>query len=379
MGGTLLLIVVLVVSILIINSRKSQTTTNQTATDNTASTGNPGGGLPGNNSGNSGNQNQNQNQPGKTAVGPAKISDGPVIAPILSYDGQAVWYFTHDGHLYKENLSSGLKQEYILPSNPQIDNAIWPVTGNDFILETDSATGKTFTYYNSSTKKFLAYPKNLRSVDFMPDAKHIVYDWVADNGKSTLSIANSDSTGYKDIVDLPAADENVKAAPLAAANKVLAYKDATPLDGTLNLIVFNADLSNGKLTALKTTTNNAALWSPDGKSFIFNYADPTAKIPQLYIENVAAGTNTSLGLNTVVSKAAFDSTGRNLYVAVSSADGTGDVIWHISLDSATLDKKPIFTSAQTRVTATNLLVSPDNQTLYFKNADGYLYALPIPQ
>src|SRR5689334_13781319 len=40
-----------------------------------------------------------------------KITDAASIAPAISFDGQAVWFFTAEGNLFKVNVATGLKQE----------------------------------------------------------------------------------------------------------------------------------------------------------------------------------------------------------------------------------------------------------------------------
>lgn len=89
--------------------------------------------------------------------------------------------------------------------------------------------------------------------------------------------------------------------------------------------------------------------------------------------------DTDMNIQTPVAKMAFDSTGANLYYAVAAADGSGDSLWKMNLQ--TFMPTEILTSAQagTQLDAYNLLISPDGSTLYFRNnADGYLYSVPVP-
>ncbi len=302
-----------------------------------------------------------------------KISDGAVISPVLSFDGKAIWFFTNDGHLYKVNLTSGLKQEFLLPAKLDIVDGIWPRQGNDFIIVSSGSGSKSFNYYNSDDKdkpdqKFITYPSSMKEVDFLPDGKHIAYNWVTDKG-STFATANFDATGFQNIVSLPDKDLNISVSSIG--DKAFAY-NKSGADGKLYFV----SIAGKKITTLKTSQENGAIWSPDGRRFIWNLdSGDGSKNDKLWLGDAQSYTNKDLGLNGSIWKVSFDKDGQNLYVAAN--DGGSDSFWRISL--GTLTKTKIFSSADAgsiKINATNLLVSDDGATLYFKNSDGFLYSIP---
>ena len=272
-----------------------------------------------------------------------KITDGPAVAPAFSYDSQALWYFTPDGHLFKINLQTELKQEYPLPSNSQVDSVIWPLTGNDFITVALNADGThTFSYYSSANKTFTKYPSNVTSVDFLPDGAHVAYEWVdAKTGKGELQVAAANLTGYSNVVALPDADDVIKVSPLGS--KVLAYSQGSPSNGKLYLVT----LDTKQVYTLYTAATNQAIWAPSGQNFIWNKdvnATTTSTSTDEFYGDLTSEKDTDMNIQTPVAKMAFDSTGANLYYAVAAADGSGDSLWKMNLQ--TFMPTEILTSAQ---------------------------------
>ncbi len=353
LGSILGLIIVIVVFIVIVNSRSKAPAVTENNNPETTQ-----------------NNTENQN-PAASPDQLTKLSDGAVLAPILSYDGKASWFFTADGHLYKLNLSTGLKQEYLLPTYLNVTDAIWPLNGNDFIVVTGTGATKTFNYYNAETKAFSEYPSNVKSVDFTPDGKHVIYNWVS-GAKSTLSLADPDLKNFQNVLDLPAGGLTLKVSALG--NKVFAYDHANSQDGKLNLV----NLDSKKLVTLRTSQDNAVLWSPDGKKFVYN-RDPDGKTENnsLWLGDSEEVTNRQLNISGAVSKVVFDQSGKYLFVASVGLDDQTESIWKIDLQS--LQKTKVFKVKDlvTKIDASDLLISPDAQILYFKNADGYLYSVML--
>ncbi|GAC1413387.1 MAG: hypothetical protein NVSMB66_5210 [Candidatus Doudnabacteria bacterium] len=365
LGGILGLIIIVVGFLLFLNG-KNKSSSNQTASNQTADNSNQGGLL---------SSNTGTLPSGGILSKVKKISDSPVVAPVLSLDGKAAWFFTPDGHLYKINLSSGLKQEFLLPSKIDITDAIWPGLGNDFIIVSGSGSAKTFNYYNNDLKnspdqKFATFPNNVRQVDFLQDGKHIAYTWITSTS-SMLAIANYDLKGYENLVALPSSDLTVKVSPSGV--RAFLYNANNPQDGTLYYVSFK----DKKLITLHTSTDNSVVWSSDGKSFIYNRdSGDGSKNNKLWLGDTSAITNKDLAISGAVNKSTFDRNGSNIYVAVPN--GGSDDIWRI--DTLTLVKTKVFNASDSgsiKINAKNLFVSEDGATLYFKNDDGYLYSVPI--
>ncbi len=311
----------------------------------------------------------------KSSTGIHKITDSQAIAPALSYDGQSMWYFTADGHLYKINLQTGLKQEFILPQKVSIVDAIWPSNGDNFVVASGSAGNQLFYYYDGAARQFIAYPSNIKGLDFMPNGSQVAYNW-ASGLTSEFSIADKTTKNHQTIVNLPVQGLTIKVSPLG--NQAFAYDAANPQNGKLYYILVDSK----KIITLPTALDDTALWSPDGKYFVYNRnsaAVGAAKTGELWLGSSSEAKDTDLHIAAAVSKVVFDKSASSIYVVAPTLDGLSEEVWKIDL--LTLDKTKVFKPADTDapIKANNLILSSDGSTLYYKNSDGYVYSLPLSQ
>ena len=367
LGSIAGLIVIIVVVIIVIASRNSSSTATQTSTTTPTTTTTTTTTTP--------TTTPAPVQPTPITITPTtkllRMTDSVAVGPVLSYDGTLLWYFTADGHLFKIDLKTGAKQEFILPTNLKVNNVIWPQTGSDFIVETDNATGKTFNYYSSKLNTFTAYPANVKEVDFMPSGQQVVYAWLDDaSGKATLSIANFDLTAHVKIANLPDSDDVIKVAPTRA--RAFYYKAASPADGK----IYYVNLTNKSIFSIKTAATNLVDWAPDSNHFLYNRLGPDgdAASTQLWLGDLDAKTDTALGINGTPAQAAFDRTGATLVVAQTNQNSEDFLVSSLQ----TAKKQTVSTGTGVLVNAAHMFVSNDGATLYFLNSsDGFVYSLPI--
>lgn len=310
---------------------------------------------------------QTENTPNENgSKEPIKLSDVPVVAPALSYDGKAVWFFTADGRLYKIDLISGLQKEFLLPALLAVDQVIWPQEGNDFIVASGTPGNNVFDYYNGEQKKFVRYPNNIKGVDFLPNTKRVIYNWVNDDGKSELTEANSEAGAHQKLMDLAEGGFTIKTSP--DGSKAFAFKEATPKDGKLNFI----NLGSKQTFVIRTSATNSAIWSPNSKNFVFNKLDAgNSESRMLWIgSSESASADRNLAINASADKVVFDRSGERMYV--SSDEG---LLWMVN--TSTYEKTQIAIPGLTTLNAVNLLLSQDGSVLYYKAVDGYLYSLDL--
>lgn len=297
-----------------------------------------------------------------------KLSDTKAVSPAFSYTGNALWYATEDGHMYTINLNSGLKKEYVLPSNLSVSKIIWPSAGDDFIIVTDtSAAGRTFNYYDSVKKTFTQYPKNIRGVDFTRDGKGVIYNWVTDKNLSGLTQANPDTSEHTALMDLPDGDYDVKISPLGDKAFVYQYKNSK--DGKLGYI----DLTAKKLITIATGMDNSAIWSPDGTKFLFNKPETDGAGDDLWLGDLSSTTgDKNLGVKAVATKAFFSADGQSIYVGVDKS------LWKISAKDQK-KTKVLDSSSSVSLDPKSLLISNDGKVAYIWNSDGFLYRAELTQ
>lgn len=127
------------------------------------------------------------------------LSGASVLAPVLSYDNNSIWYFNEFGQLYRQELDGDrMVQEYPLPERKNIKFVLWPSEGAYFILGTPEARFN----YDPLSNQFIQYPPEVKFVDWMPSGQRVLYVW-SDNKEITLSRAYFDLSDHDVLAKLP--------------------------------------------------------------------------------------------------------------------------------------------------------------------------------
>ena len=288
-----------------------------------------------------------------------KVLDELVISPVASLDSKAIWYFNTEGRLFRTNKDGSGISEFPLPAlaTSPIRQVLWPKTGSDFIVITNSGTSASKSYYNSAAKLYINLPKNIQSIDWMPDSLRVVYVWQSgDNKTQQLVIANADGTGFKAIKDVFWPDLNVKVSP--DGKTALLWRNAA---SDLNKI-YSANLNTGEInTVVDLGKNLGAVWVSANK-FIFAQSSITP-YPKIYLYDFISKQVVDLSLNTTLDKIAIDSNGQTLYAAVPKKDNTGDTFIKEDLISF---KQTSYFEPVSNVSGTHLLLV--GADLYFTNS-----------
>lgn len=185
-----------------------------------------------------------------------------VISPVLSFNGETVWFMGTDGKLYRQAVVAGSsKEEYLLPAAvPNPRKVIWQQKGSDFIVEQALSGHSRYKFYSATTKVFTDLSERVRDPRFLPDEKQIVYLWVAEDGRGELTISAPDGTNFKKLSDLYRPDYKMVVSP--AKNQILLFADDAQNPDNLLLV----DLGTAKFTSLdEKTAYSDARFSPDGK------------------------------------------------------------------------------------------------------------------
>ncbi len=296
-----------------------------------------------------------------------ELVDERAIAPISSFDGNAVWYFTANGRLFRVNTDGSGLSEFPLPqlTSGNLVDVAWPIEGNDFIAITATSAGEVKNYYDSVQKKYVALPANIQSFDWLPDGKRIAYVWKSgDNATQQLVMANADGTGFRTIKNVFWPDLQVKASPLG--KEVLLIRSM--IEGQVNKI-YRANLETGAIDIVIDEGRNLdALWLPGGEKFIFAQ-DNITRIPRLFLYNFSSRQVVDLNVNTTLDKVVVNKDGKYLYAAAPKKDNTGDEF--VKLDLATYKLETYFDPGED-LRAKNLIMVGNN--LYFVNSrDGKIY------
>ena len=297
-----------------------------------------------------------------------KITNEDAISPIPSFDGNAIWFFTKKGKLFRVNLDGTSLTEVALPAlSGEAVAAQWPMQGSDFILTMDQEWEMSRYYYNNQSKKFTFWPKNIQNFEWMPDSKRVAYVWKSTDGTSQqLTIADADTTGFRVVVNnLFWPDYKVLLAPNGMDALLI-----RSLADEVNKI-YKVELDTGKFeTVVEEGKNLDALWLPNSQKFIFTRASGSV-YPRLYIYDFNSRKTTDLGFNSSLEKLSIDKDGKYLYVATPRKENSGEEF--VKLDLGSL-KAETFIVPPSTIQAKNVIYI-GGKIFYVNVLDGNLYSI----
>ncbi|MDP3740731.1 MAG: WD40 repeat domain-containing protein [bacterium] len=209
---------------------------------------------------------------GESESGIKVLVSEAVISPVLSFDGEKIWYATPAGKMFRipitpylssptggEELKEGEKEEYLLPQPLEgITQVIWPGSGNDFLVELATSEGANqFAFYNGTNRTFHSLSPLLRKASFLANPEKIVYEF--DGAVRELKVSNKDGSDFRKVAELKRSDYEIAVSPA---------KDEAVLLGSDNLepsFLILVDLATGKFTDLdQKDFYKEAKFSPDG-------------------------------------------------------------------------------------------------------------------
>ncbi len=296
-----------------------------------------------------------------------KIGSDKVVSPVPAVSSQAIWYFNPDGRLFRINPDGSDRQEYPLPAQTNtVRKILWPNSGQDFIALTSGSAGDAKSYFNSQQKIYVNLPRNIKSIDWLPDSRRIVYIWQSGDGlHQQLAIANPDGTGYSTIKEVYWPDLQVKASP--DGKTALLYR-AKP-EGSINKI-YMVNFATGEINTVVDQGNNLeAMWISNNR-FLFTQRAITAQ-PRLYLYDLMLHQATDLDINTTLDKVIGSKDGNTLYAAVPRKDGNGDDF--MMQDLTTFHQENYFIPADP-IKAKNLMLV-GNSLFFVGAADSNLYTI----
>ena len=321
-----------------------------------------------------------------------------VVSPILFYNGNGITYLTSQGQLYKSDFDVDTNGQISLTRSRSLDieaksgigRILWPKNGDDFIAEMKGEGGTNlYTYFNFSTGAYVDLASQVTSLQWLPSGDKVVFLWTDKNAegvlKSTLNIANPDTTGYQTIAEMYETDDVIYVSPDGLN---LIYHRTQNEDSTNKLTLTTPD---GKIwrDLVSEGYNYGVLWSPDSQKFLFGKREKSGKNYQLWVFDLYSGEIKNLGVYSTPSKAVWSSDSRIIYTAapkdgqtVSDSDGLNSSFstdTFYKLDISTLEKVE-FTPENLSIDGRELFLDPSEDKLFFKNAqDGGLYYVDLRQ
>lgn len=319
-------------------------------------------------------------EPASLAV---RVTDEPVISPVLFYTGSGMSYFNSQGQLFQtdlkiENASALLsnKRELSIALKSNISKILWPRAGNSFIAQLGSVTQPSWSYYDSSKAAYTDIPSQVHSLDWMPSGDKIVFVWVDANGKATLNISNPDTSEYQTLTDLYEPDNVISVAP--DGKNILFYRTQTA-DNTKNTINMVSIDGKSFVSVVKDGYNFGVLWSPNSQKFLFTKRDSGTQKFALWVADISTGEVRNLGVYSSEMKAVWSKDSQTIFAGVPGSDSSSGGLTQDSIQKITVasGQSQEF-SPGIAVDTQDLFLSSDESILFFRNAqDNALYYIPV--
>lgn len=301
---------------------------------------------------------------GRKEFNPNKISEHIVVGPSTSFVNESVWFADKDGKFYRG--IGGNITEFPMPAitHKPLRKIIWSPTTQDFIAVGTAQNSDSYIYYNSKNKQYFSIPKNVKSVDWMPDGIRVLWIWQsADLLAQQLVITNPDNTGYKSVASLPWTEFDIKVSPTGKEALLVSTKDSA----TNNIYLF--DLDNGSYRTLVGTGKNLGVKWVNSNKFLYSQLSGTAT--NIHLFDITTNQDNDLNLESNTDKLVVDLAGKFAYIAVSQVFERGEKIVKIDLDSLQVSDEIESTNG---IKIKQLLLG--QKGLYFvSNEDGKLYEL----
>ncbi|HYF05703.1 MAG TPA: hypothetical protein VEA59_06060 [Patescibacteria group bacterium] len=313
--------------------------------------------------------------------GAVQLTNEEVIGAVLFYRGNSIAYLNPAGAFYQSaiknlggTVSLGSTREVMVEKRGGISKVLWPTGGNAFIAEfVDNENKKSYAYFNGDTGKYTDLPLQITSLQWLPGGTKIIYVFQSSDGKATLSTANPDSSGYKNLVTLLDPDVEIKASPNGQG--LLFYRIRNY--GQDNKIVYVT--SDGKLfkTVIKDGYNLGVSWAPDSRHFVFGKKNASGDFV-LWLGDTAGDPPVSLDMVATPDKATWAQDSSYVMVAGKAVAGrtkaTVETVRKIDITTLSSEEFDVGEGVDAR----ELFMTLKEDKLFFKNYNGgQLYYIDI--
>ncbi len=323
-------------------------------------------------------------EPEPAASRAVRLTDDPVVSPILFYQGNGISYFNRQGQLFQTDIQStdavvllSNKRELSIALKPDISRILWPRVGNSFIAEFQNGSNKkTWSVYDSSKGVYVDLPQQVSSVDWVPTGDKIMFIWVDANNKATLNISNPDTSGYQTLTDLYEPDNVISVSP---DGKNVLFHRVQNQDQSKNPI--NLVSSDGKTFRgiLSEGYNKGLKWAPNSSRFLFTKRDSSTGKFVVWMADISSGEIKNLGLTTDVSKVVWSKDSQTIYAAVPQKGTAGEGLTEdtvFRLNVGTLERQEF--APGVAVDVQEIFLSSTEETIFFRNAqDQSLYYISV--
>lgn len=309
----------------------------------------------------------------------SNLTDKNALGVSITQDGRMMnFYSKSDGKFYRLTPSGDIS-ELSGKTFYNVEKVAWSPNSNKAVLEYPDGSN---IIYDFASQKQITLPKHWQEFEFSPDSEKIAAKSMdADPDNRWLVTINSDGTNVQPI-ELLGNNANKVQVAYSPTGQVVAFSSTGEAQGFSRQDILLLGLSGENFKALRVNgLGFEGKWSKNGERLLYSVynADSDYK-PVIWITDASGdniGTNKrNLGLNTWVDKCAF-SDEFTLYCAVPQtldrgmgfqpklAEKISDVFYRVDIRTGL---KTFIAMPSGQYTAKNLMVSADEQFLFFTNA-----------
>ncbi len=316
------------------------------------------------------------------------ISKERVVSATLGEDGKTVKYYTRaNGNVFESDFDGLELKKTSATTLANLLKAVWS-GDKQKVIGIFSENGKTKKYfYDYNTNQSSLLNDKIGYVSWSPDSKKICYQFSESSGRSNISTANPDGTGYKNIFKTRL-DNLIIEWPIK--EKISLRQPASGLSQNF-LYALNSD--NGDFVRVLSDIYGLSVkWSPKADKILFSSTDALGKGPHLTLADESGANFKELKLSGIADKCIWSKDDKTIFCALPQQiseyatwpddyyKGTliiDDDIYKINLETG--EKTKIIGSGESgSFDAQELFLSPKEDYLFFTNRkDGLLWSLKL--
>jgi hypothetical protein len=314
------------------------------------------------------------------------------MAAVLSQDKKEIFFFSPDIYdMVRITLDGKDERNLSRLELRDIEDIAWSPERDRAIIKAKKEGNSLFILFKVKDKKGLELKKGLDNAIWANLGDKIIYKFYSSTTKErSLNVANPDGSNWEKIADVAWRDISVQQVPQSSLvsywNKPNAYEETA----LMTVGVMGGDtkkIFSGRFGA-------DYLWSPSGEKILVSSSDEKGSSKMsLAVVNRNGGEYKNLDLPGLAFKCIWAKDNKNILCSVPEniPDGsvmpndyqekkfnTSDSLWKIDTDKGKKTKISDSDGLGGNFDAVNLILSPEEGTLYFINrADGKLYRISL--
>lgn len=319
--------------------------------------------------------------------------DAPILSPSLSSAGEGTILFVdkNTGTLEKFNIASESKEVLAQETLTAPINAVWQKSGAFVFAKEFRSNEVSFRLFHiGSSDAPVALKWGVRYLIWDELGENILYTFQDPSGKMTLNKSLPNGSEWKELAKLPANPVLLASIP---KTPLVAFwgKPSNLHNGELKTV----NITNGDTKTLYPGKYGANyLWSPNGEKILMSWApEKNGSKTALATLNKNGGEYVDLNFPTIVDKCVWSKNSVTVFCALPGSLPQGavmpdiasdpslisnDTFWKIDTQTGKSERVIPLESMVASYNASELLLSPDESTLFFLNRkDAKLYSIDL--